>query len=455
MSLRAARGAPGAARSGSPRAPAKPGTLTGMALPAIVPMPPLATGIGLPWDVTVVDPVAALAAARAEFGDTFVVDSGGDRYLFTFSPRGVASFYALPEDLASKGLADFRMLRRKLPDEMFLGRRTLPSQLFRRDDVASYLANLTRALVVTGGELGDRGSADLFALTRRIAHRMGLASWAGPGCADTERFERLVSALDDLDGSEAFVNPDAMAAVAASGKAAECAALEEIVAVIGAVIDEPTDGHPLFGRIVAEWADQPAEQRRRGAALDVALIHIASMSNLAAALGWLLVDLIGHPAERMQVGAGDRALAEQCALESTRLAQRSIMPRFVLAELDFDTGDATYRVTPGTTIATLLPLTNTSAGPGLARWEPRRWHRHRLVDPSDLASAELVTSFGHGRHSCPAQPFALSAMAMTAIHLIGAYDMAPGWSAAPAPLPGQIGGVARAAGPTPVSYRRR
>ena len=199
-----------------------------MALPAIVPMPPLATGLGLPWDVTVVDPVATLARARTELGDTFVVDSGQDRYLFTFSPRGVASFYALSEDLASKGLADFRMLRRKLPDEMFLGRRTLPSQLFRRDDVASYLANLTRALEVTGGELGDRGEVDLFGVTRRLAHRMGLASWAGPGCANGERFERLVSALDDLDGSEAFVNPDSMAAVAASGKAAERAAHEVV-----------------------------------------------------------------------------------------------------------------------------------------------------------------------------------------------------------------------------------
>jgi cytochrome P450 len=136
----------------------------------------------------------------------------------------------------------------------------------------------------------------------------------------------------------------------------------------------------------------------------VALIHIASMSNLAAALGWLLVDLIGHPAERMQVGGGDRALAEQCALESTRLAQRSIMPRYVLAELDFDVGDTTFSVAPGTTIATLLPLTNTSAGPGLAHWDPRRWHRHRLLEPANLASVQLVTAFGHGRHSCPAQP---------------------------------------------------
>ena len=51
-------------------------------------------------------------------------DSGGHHYLFTFSPTGVESFYALPEESASKGVADYLMLRRKLPDEIFAGRRT-------------------------------------------------------------------------------------------------------------------------------------------------------------------------------------------------------------------------------------------------------------------------------------------------------------------------------------------
>lgn len=426
-----------------------------MARPAITPMPPVATGVGLPWDVDVADPVSALADARTRFGDTFVVDSGEDRYLFTFSPRGVESFYALPEELASKGLADFRMLRRKLPDEIFGGRRTLPSQLFRRDDVTSYLSNLSRALDVAERELGDHGVTEVFTLTRRLAHRMGLASWAGPGCADGPRFERLVAAFDGLDGSEAFVHPDAMAAVAASGKAAERAALEDIVTAIGEVIDTPVGHPPLFARIVEAWTGEPAADRRRGVALDVALIHIASMSNLAAALGWVLVDLIGHPAERSRVAAGDVALAEQCALESTRLAQRSIMPRYVLAELEFEVENAVYSVAPGTTIATLLPLNNSSAGPGLEHWDPRRWNRHRLVDPSDLASVQLVTAFGHGRHSCPAQPFSLAAMAMTATRLFGTYELTPSWDTSPVALAVQIGGIARAAGAAPVSYRRR
>ena len=62
------------------------------------PPPPVADGTGLPWDVPVDDAVGAIAEARARHGDTFVVLSGTDHYLFTFSPVGVESFYALPED---------------------------------------------------------------------------------------------------------------------------------------------------------------------------------------------------------------------------------------------------------------------------------------------------------------------------------------------------------------------
>ena len=90
--------------------------------------------------------IAAIADARRRHGDNFVVHSGSDHYLFAFSPAGVESFYALPEEKARKGFADYSMLRRKLPDEIFDGRRVLPNPLFRRNDVASYLDNLHWAL---------------------------------------------------------------------------------------------------------------------------------------------------------------------------------------------------------------------------------------------------------------------------------------------------------------------
>ena len=424
---------------------------------AVRPPPPHAEGTGLPWDIPVPEGVAAIAAARAEHGDTFAVHSGRDRYLFTFSPTGVESFYALAEEKASKGVADHLMLRRKLPDDIFDGRRTLPGSLFRRDDVASYLANLDRALDQTVAELGSRGAVDIFDLARRLGHRMGLASWAGPGSAEGAAFERLARAFDTLDGSDAFVHPDAMAAVAASNKRAERAALEEVADVVTTAVRRTdscarTDDQALFGRIVDAWAGESGSIRMRGIALDVALIHIASMSNLAAALGWALVDLLEHPAHLQRVLTGEVDLARRCALESTRLAQRSIMSRTVLSPVCFDTGEPTYEVPPGWTIATLLPLLNASVAPGLAHWDPDRWTGHRLTEQSRLPSPVLVTAFGHGRHSCPAQPFSLAAMTAAMTHLLGRYHMTPGWAAYPRPAPAQIGGVARADGPCPVSY---
>ena len=144
----------------------------------IDPMPPIADA-ALPWDREVADPVAALAAARAACGDTFVVEGPEHPTLFLFSPEGVRSFYALPEAVASKGVADWMMLRRKLPDELFDGRRTMPHELFGRDDVRNYLAVLDAAIDVAFDELGDEGTVDVFTFTRRLGHRMGLAAWGG------------------------------------------------------------------------------------------------------------------------------------------------------------------------------------------------------------------------------------------------------------------------------------
>jgi cytochrome P450 len=424
--------------------------------PTIEPMPPIAVGVALPWDGLVPDPVAALAAARSTYGEIFVVDSGADRYLFTFDPVGVRSFYRLPEAKASKGVADWRMLRRKMPDEIFTGRRMLPHALFARDDVANYLTNLDRAVEIELGLLADAGELDVFALSRRIGHRIGLASWAGPAGADPANFEVLAAAFDALDGAESFVRPDLMTTLLESDKATERAALARIADVVGggaSSFDDPA-GHPLFARILDAWQDAPPDERAVGIGYDVALLHVASMSNLFAALGWLLVDLLEHPDQRVAVAGGDQELAEQCALESTRLAQRSLMARYVLEPVELDAGTETYLIAPGTVIATLLPLTNTTAGPGLADWRPERWRRWRLTGAESLAAEELVTAFGHGKHSCPAQPFSLAAMSRSAAAIFRTGDLSPSWTSRPQPQPAQIGGVARASGPALASYRR-
>lgn len=424
-------------------------------MPSIDPQPARAD-LRLPWDEPVADPVAVIAAARAELGDTFSVDSGNDRYLFLFSPLGVRSFYGLAEEQASKGVADWRMLRRKLPEELFDGRRTAVGSLFGRANTATYLAQLDDALDVEVEQMGADGTVDVFAFTRRLGHRLGLASWAGRASAIGKRFDRLVAALDALDASDSFVRPADMAEVARQGKHHERAALAAAELALGDTIDERLADGPqddLLDRIIEAWQDAPPENLRRGVARDVVLVHLASMSNMFAALGWAVVDLMGRPDLATEIASGDATLAERCMLESTRMAQRSIMLRYVLASVEVTDEHHTYQVSRGVTVATLLPLTNTSAAPGLDRFDPSRWTGRRLSDAALLPAVELVTTFGHGSHTCPAQSFSLSAAVRTLTRLFSTFALTAHFTDA-RPLPGQIGGVARAADPCPIAYHR-
>ena len=101
-------------------------------LPAIEPHPPRAPG-HLPWAGSGIsllrDPTGFFASARERVGDTFAVDAFGYRLLCVFSPEGVKNLWALPEERASKGAADFALLRHKVPTELFAGRRTMPHDL--------------------------------------------------------------------------------------------------------------------------------------------------------------------------------------------------------------------------------------------------------------------------------------------------------------------------------------
>jgi cytochrome P450 len=210
----------------------------------------------------------------------------------------------------------------------------------------------------------------------------------------------------------------------------------------------------LFGRVMARWDGEPEDVRRIGIARDVILVHLGSMSNLFAASGWMIAQLALHPDVLARVRDREPGLVERCALESTRLGQRSIMLRAVLRPTEVRDEETTYSVSPGAQIATLLPLTNTSAMAGLASYDPDRWSRRRLRDEQALPARELVTTFGHGEHTCPAQPFSLSAMCRSAERLVHEYELRPRFTDV-VPLAVQIGGVARSQHPCIVDYRRR
>ena len=428
------------------------------ALPVIDPMPPVAACV-LPWDGPVADTVATIGRARADCGDTFVVDSGEDRYLFLFTAAGLSAFYTVPEAQASKGIADWKMLRRKLPDELFIGRRTLPHELFGREAVAGYLDALEDAISLQLAELSDGCEIELFDFSRRLGHRLGLASWAGREVLRSARFDELIAALDALDGAEAFVAPERMREVAITGKATEQQAMARAIEILAESIGARTaPGDDLLGTIIDRWDDTAGTERMTGIARDVILVHIGSMSNLFAALGWSLVHLVQHPGvlARLRSGSGqgtDADLVSRCVLESIRIGQRSIMLRTVLEPVVVDDGSQAYNVSAGATLATFLPLTNLAGAPGLGRYDPDRWRGRHLVSPAGLP-AEAITTFGHGPHACPARPFSVTAIVRVIERLFGDYDLECRFSGA-VPRPGQIGGVARAAEPCTVAVTPR
>ena len=425
-------------------------------LPLIMLMPPVADCV-LPWDGPVSDTVATIGAARSACGDTFVVDSGDDRYLFLFSPVGLRDFYAVPEQQASKGIADWKMLVRKLPDELFDGRRTLPHELFGRSNVSGYLEALEEAISIHLTELRPGAEIELFDFSRQLGHSMGLASWGGSEILRSDRFDELVEALDVLDGAEAFVAPSRMREIAQSGKAAEYSAMAKAEQILGdSIATRRTPVGDLLDSILERWTDASGQERITGVARDVILVHIGSMSNLFAALGWSLVHQVQHPDVLARVRTrleADHDLVSRCVLESTRIGQRSIMLRTVLKPVSIDDGSQTYEVSPGATLATFLPLTNLGAGPGLDRYDPDRWQGPRLMSPPGLPP-ETVTTFGHGPHTCPARPFSVTAMARVIERLFDTYDLEPLFEN-PKPRPDQIGGVARAAHPCPVRVHPR
>jgi cytochrome P450 len=203
------------------------------------------------------------------------------------------------------------------------------------------------------------------------------------------------------------------------------------------------------------------------------LLHLASQTNLYAAMAWTFINLLRYPehgraveAERAAVAAvagtdylGDTrrlaqlAVLEQCAYESIRLAQRSLTLRKVLQPCRVDTGTTTYVLRPGAYLATLLSVTNAPA-PNLDRFDPAHFERGRIAAGVALPGAEVVSTFGHGRHACVGERFATAAIKIAVARHLAAFELTPRF-VDPAPPPGQMGAVARAAEACVVAYRHR
>ena len=243
-----------------------------------------------------------------------------------------------PRGRRVKGVADWRMLRRKVPDEVFAGRRTLPHELFGRDDVDGLprqprRARSTPRWTSSATRAGRRFRISPAASVTASASRRG----AGPARSAGGRFDTLADAFDVLDGAESFVHPDAMAAVAKRRAMPRSAPpSHDATALVGLGLDEhPAEATTSSPASSTAWEGEAEDVRRTGIAHDVVLVHIASMSNLFAALGWAIVDLLEHPTSgppwQQAIGAGGavrarvdpaRAALDHVALRAARRRAR-------------------------------------------------------------------------------------------------------------------------------------
>jgi cytochrome P450 len=428
-----------------------------MPLPVVDPMPPRAAG-PLPWVRAgrrlLANPTAFFADARRRLGDTFVVDAFGFRLFCVFSPLGVRTLYALKENEASFGLATFRLLKLKLPAELFAGRRVTPHRLFGGDDVERYLRTLDDAVTVELDLLGASGRFEVFAEMRRLGHRLGFATWLGREAASPAWIDRLIPLFDRLDSADAFVRPSQAFLTAARRFRRERGALRGIEATVRSLWQQRRAADDFLAQIHAAYADVSPAERHVGVARDVVMLHLGSQSNLYAALAWTFLNVVQRPALVERIRAGDDDLLERCASESIRLAQRSITLRSVLQPIDVADERGRYRLAPGVLLTTMLSVNNATAAPGLGAFDPAHYDGRRLAADVPVATRELVSTFGHGVHSCPAQRFAISAIRVAVQRLLARYDVTPEFASAVA-RPQQLGAVARAAGPCVVAYRAR
>ncbi|HEV7734554.1 MAG TPA: cytochrome P450 [Candidatus Binatia bacterium] len=431
------------------------------ALPAVEPMPPRAAS-AVPWVRAgrrlLANPTAFFADTRRRLGDAYVVDAFGFRLFCVFSPMGVRALYALPEREASFGRATYELLSLKLPPELFAGRRVTPHKLFAGDDVERYLRTLDDAVSVELDVLGDAGQFEVFAEMRRLGHRLGFASWLGREAAQPRWLDRLIPLFDRIDSADAFVRPSGAFLTAATRFRRERRALAAIEATVRELWAERQRDGVVTGdfleQIHAAYADVPPAARHAGVARDVVMLHLGSQSNLYAALAWTFINVVLRPELVARVRDGDDGLLERCASESIRLAQRSITLRRVMTPLTITLEDGRHHLAPGVLLATMLSVNNTTAAPGLDAFDPSHYEGRRLASDVPIAARELVSTFGHGVHACPAQRFAVSAIRVAVGRLLERFDVTPAFATALA-RPRQLGAVARAAHPCVVTYRRR
>ena len=424
------------------------------------------------------NPTDYLSQLRREYGDTYLVDVFGYKLFCVFSPVGLQSLYAAAEDEASFGMATFDMLGFKTLLEVFMDADIdLFYALLTPDRVADYVPLFQQDIDLVLDEWGPAGELDVFDTIRTLEQRVGFRVWLGEEATAPDIWPQLKAQLDVLSQENAFVNPQATLETLTSDKARERAAIAEITAILDTILqrrselaEQPRD---TLAFLCERFADPDPAVTLRKVTHNAINANQGFLSNLYAGLAWCLIHLQRDPGLRQSIRdevsatrarhgdalhASQDALdsmlrCEQLLMESVRLAQRSITLRKVMREIEFDCGDVCYTLQPGVYVTTMLSVLNTQT-PELAQFDIDHYHG-RKIDPGLVADGrETISTFGHGKHACPAQKFSHNMCKLLITALLDRFEFSA-IETPIAPSPAQMGGVARPASDVVLRYQRR
>jgi hypothetical protein len=442
------------------------------------PVPPIAgeelphIGAGLRF---VESPTGYLEELRARHGDTFLLDVFGFQLLFTFGARGLESLYSVEESQASFGLATFDLIAFKTPIEILLDADIrLFYDLLLNKKMPAYVQRINKVVDRELLRWGAEGELEIFDAVRTLEQRVGYALWIADEAAEDGTWERLKESFDALDQERSFVDPGETLSTIKSNKAREYAALNDLYDTVAVVIElHDANGkgdYACIDFLRERFSDSPEPDRTRKTIHNAINANQGFLSNLYAAIAWVLVRLLQHPevmdkvcteiaVVRQQFGedflleidALNRMdYLEQVLMEAVRLAQRSLTLRKVMQPLEFDDGNNIYRVQPGVYLATMLSVTNTQT-PELAQFDPDHYCKNKLA-ASLGAPVHTISTFGHGRHACPAQRFSHHMCKIVVCKILARFQLEALFDN-PRPSDKQMGGVSRPAEETFLRYR--
>jgi cytochrome P450 len=435
----------------------------------ISPLPPIAgeelphIGAGLRF---VEAPTDYLRELRERHGDTYLVDIFGFNLLMTFAPKGLENFYKLEENKASFGLATYDMIGFKTPSEIFHDADIdLFYQLLLNKRMPGYITTIDSIVDCELQRWQNFDEIDIFDAIRTLEQRIGYGLWIAPEAASDRHWQPLKRQFDVIGQESAFVNPQQTLETIKSNKAREKTAVAEIKILLEKIIDEhdrnPQRQYAAIDFLREHFKEQAGDDLTRKIAHNIINTNQGFLSNLYAAIAWVIVRLLQHPqvmaqvkteidAVRMQYGENFHTsiealnamvYLEQVTMESIRLAQRSLTLRKVVAPVEFDDGLQNYTVQPGVYIATMLSVTNTQTAE-LARFDPQHFQKNQLAGALAHAGKETISTFGHGKHACPAQKFSHHMCKIVVSKILTQFELTSRFDN-PQPSTRQMGGVAR------------